>query len=171
MPLPGLNDEQRRTLCSYLTVGCDLETAARLVRSTRFEVLREAEADPAFAFDLRAAEAAAELAHQHNVQLAGRQEKHWRASAWWLERRSPERYAARPPHALTARELEAFIAELVGIIRDELGNSPAVGRLLRRLEDQGHARPHPAAAPAARLAEPPPASAPVVLDETAQDEP
>ena len=48
--------------------------------------------DAEFVANVRRAEASVELSHMRNVQQAAKDKKDWRASVWWLERRSPERF-------------------------------------------------------------------------------
>ena len=57
--------------------------------------------DADFAAEVRRAEAPVELSHMRNVQNAAQDGKNWRASVWWLERRSPERFGPRGAGTVT----------------------------------------------------------------------
>jgi len=134
-PIPsGLTSEQQRDVCLVLSLGCDREAAVKYVGCSLEELHREMIGDSAFAADVRRAEAASEMMHMRNVQNAARDEKHWRASVWWLERRAPERYGRRAVEAVTLRQLESFIALLVSAVMDEVRAADDRQRLLARLQ-------------------------------------
>jgi hypothetical protein len=126
--------EQKRDICLVLSLGCDRETAFKYVGWSLEELRREMLRDQAFAAELRRAEAASELMHMRNVQNAARDEKHWRASVWWLERRAPERYGRRAAETVTLRQLESFVALLVSAVTDEVQAVEDRQRLLTRLQ-------------------------------------
>jgi hypothetical protein len=88
--------------------------------------------DPQFAKQLARAEATPEFSHMRNLQNAAKDEKHWRASVWWLERCAPERYARRNPAAISAVQLKQIIKELADAIAGEVGCREDRERLLTR---------------------------------------
>ncbi|MEO0529630.1 MAG: hypothetical protein AAF266_03530, partial [Planctomycetota bacterium] len=118
-----LTDEQKRDAVLITSVGCDRETAAKYAGCTADELNNAIDIDHDFADQLQRAEAGCELAHMRTIQQAGRDERHWRASVWWLERRLPERYARRGPGSVGRRELVRFLeAVATGVataVRDE----------------------------------------------------
>ena len=59
--------------------------------------------------------------------------KHWRAAAWMLERAYPERFARRDPASLHARQARRLLNEVIDIIRSEIPDHYALGRLARRV--------------------------------------
>ena len=89
--------------------------------------------DVGFRKQLLRAEATPEFNHMRNLYNAAKDEKHWRASVWWLERRSPERYARRAPGAITPTQLQQVIEALTGAIAGEVNNSQDRQRVLARL--------------------------------------
>ena len=89
--------------------------------------------DAKFAAQLSRAEATAELSHMRNLQNAAKDEKHWRASVWWLERRAPERYARRAADAISTAQLQAFVEELADVLVAEITSPSDRQRLLTRL--------------------------------------
>lgn len=115
-----LADEQKGQICGILSVGCDRETAANFVGCSIADIGRAMRLDPAFASSILRTEAGAELSHMSNVQQAAKEAKNWRASIWWLERHSPERFGPRGAGEVTVRQLRAFIDTLVGILSDEI---------------------------------------------------
>jgi len=89
-----LTSEQRDVVAAA-RLGCDRATAQRCVGWSSRELVRQLAAHAGFRRELERAEAALELSHLRNVQAAAADEKNWRASVWWLERRAPERYGRR----------------------------------------------------------------------------
>jgi hypothetical protein len=67
------------------------------------------------------------------VQQAAREQKQWRASLWWLERRAPDRYARRDAGTVTRRELGRFLHAVAGGIAAEVRDEDDRRRVLDRL--------------------------------------
>jgi hypothetical protein len=132
-----LTDEQKSRLCTALSMGCDREVAASLVGCTLEGIKRQMQHDAQFAAQVCQAEAASELAHLRNVQAAAKDVKNWRASVWWLERRSPERYAGRKAGVVTVRQLKAFVAMLVEVVSREVRDAGDQQRVMAQLASIG----------------------------------
>jgi len=131
---PALTDAQKREVCAILSVGCDRLGAAKYVGCLWEQIRSAMLEDQQFAADIRRAEAGAELTHMRNVQSAARDEKHWRASVWWLERRSPERYGRRDAGAVTPRQLERVVDLLADVVSEEVSDAQDRLHLLERLQ-------------------------------------
>jgi hypothetical protein len=131
---PQLSDERKQKICLYLSVGCDREAAAKLCDCTHWDIHCAMQRDAAFADEVRRAEGASELVHVRNVQNASQDAKNWRASVWWLERRSPERFGKRGAGTVTTRQLKAFIAQLATIVTQEISDANDRQRLLDRFD-------------------------------------
>jgi hypothetical protein len=101
-----LTEAQERQICQSLQQGCDLETAAGKATCALADIVTAIAANPQFALRVRFAEATAEETHMKNVLDATKDGKYWRASVWWLEQRSPERFGHRAPGVVTPRQLE-----------------------------------------------------------------
>lgn len=129
-----LSAEQKGQVCGILSVGCDRETAANFVGCSISDIGRAMQRDSSFSATVRRTEAAAELNHMRNVQQAAKDEKHWRASVWWLERRSPERFGARSAGTVTTRQLKAFINMLGDSLSDEIHDDADRQRVLARFD-------------------------------------
>jgi hypothetical protein len=131
-----LTDEQKAAIFGILSVGCDRQTAADYIGCSLSELGQAMRRDKAFAKAVRRHEATVELNHMHNVnELATKQDKkEWRASVWWLERRSPERFAARSAGTVTARQLIRFTSMLAGILADEIRDEADRTRVLLRID-------------------------------------
>lgn len=129
-----LSDEQKGQICGILSVGCDRETAANFVGCSLTEIGHMMQLDPAFALNILRTEAGTELSHMRNVQQAAKDVKNWRASVWWLERHSPERFGARGAGEVTVRQLKAFVETLAGVLNDEFQNEEQRKRVIGRLD-------------------------------------
>jgi hypothetical protein len=126
-----LTDEQKSQVRGILSVGCDRQTAVDYVGCSLADIRRAMQQDAAFMADVRRAEAGIELMHMRNVQEVAETKKEWRASVWWLEHRSPERFA-RKVGTMTARQLKAFTAMLLDIYREEVRDAADRERLIAR---------------------------------------
>jgi hypothetical protein len=129
-----LTDEQKGQIYGILSVGCDRQTAANFVGCSLAEIRRTMQQDATFAAGVCRAEAGAELNHMRNVQQAAKDEKHWRASVWWLERRSPERYGPRGPGVVTVRQLKAYVEILADVLREDVRDADERHQILARLK-------------------------------------
>lgn len=114
---PTLTDEQKGRIYGILSVGCDRQTAADYMGCSLTELRSVMQHDSTFAKEVRRSEAQVEFNHMQNVHAIARDKKDWRASVWWLERRSPERFARRAG-AVTARQLKAYIAVLSELLHE-----------------------------------------------------
>ncbi len=141
-PLPQFSQQQKRDFCLMISVGCDRETACKYWGWTAADLHRVLDDDHEFARQLLRAEGTAEFAHMRNLHNAAKEEKNWRVSVWWLERRSPERFARRAPNVLTATQMSAIIEELADGIAEEITNQDDRRRLLNRLAQIGRAMQH-----------------------------
>lgn len=130
-----LTPEQKREVCTIAAVGCDRQIAARYLGCGPAELNAAIEADAQFARDLAQAEAGAELVHMKNLKEAAQEEKNWRASVWWLERRAPDRYGRREAGSLTPRQVGQFVESLSQIIAEEVRDADDRDRLLQRLTE------------------------------------
>jgi hypothetical protein len=128
---PPLTDEQKATIRGILSVGCDRQTAADYVGCSLADIRRTMQQDASFMAEVRRAEAGIELMHMRNVQEAAEKKKDWRASVWWLEQRSPERFA-RKVGSMTAKQLKYFGAMMLDIYREEVRDSADRERLIAR---------------------------------------
>ena len=91
---PILDELKRREILAILTVGCRRRTAAKYVGCTVQTISNTAARDPDFAKQVRQAEQQAEIGALKEIREAGKEPRHWRAAAWLLERRNPDRLRA-----------------------------------------------------------------------------
>jgi hypothetical protein len=116
-----LKGKDKDKLTAALQLGNTRETAANVVRLTDEELLAEIESDPQLERDLRQAEAAAEVQHMRTVHKAAQDEKNWRSSVWWLERRDRQRSAAAKwGLSDVTKAIQAAVKRLLEIILKEV---------------------------------------------------
>jgi hypothetical protein len=130
-----LSAEQKAQVYGILSVGCDRETAANFVGCSQTDIIRAMRSDPEFARTVRRTEAAAELSHMRTVHNAAKDEKNWRASVWWLERRSPERFGSRSAGTVTARHLKAFLTILGEGLNSDIHDAADHERVMSRFKE------------------------------------
>jgi hypothetical protein len=133
-PIPvQLTEEQKGQTCAVVSVGCDWQTAANIIGCSLVDFRRAMRHDAAFAARIRRAGAGCELSHMRNIHQAGQDSKNWRASVWWLERHSPERYGRRGAGVVTARQIKTFVDMLADILREDVKSADerklVIGRL------------------------------------------
>ena len=63
-------------------------------------------------------------------------EQYWRAAAWTLERRLPNRYGIKKPESLTAEHVQKFMATCMQVITDELPNKEQQEKVINRLAEE-----------------------------------
>lgn len=131
---PSFTEELKDQVCAILQRGSDRQTAANLLGLSLADLRQQLRADPTFRRQVRQAEAACEFRHMEHLQKAAGDEKNWRVSVWWLERRAPERFARRDPGVVTARQLEAFVDVLATAIAEDVHDRGDRRRLLRTMK-------------------------------------
>ncbi len=130
-----LTNEQKSQICGVLAVGCDRRTAADYIGCSLADIRRSMQQDAKFLADVCRVEAQVEVRHMSNVQeMATGEKRDWRASVWWLERRSPERFGRRTAGAITMPQLKAIIAILAESIASDVHDDGDRDRIRRRLK-------------------------------------
>jgi hypothetical protein len=130
-----LTAEQKGRVHGILSVGCDRETAANFIGCSLVDFAEAMKRDSEFAASVRKTEAAVELAHMRTVQQAAKEEKNWRASVWWLERRSPERFGSRGAGTVTTKHLKAFLNVAGAVLNAEIQDPADRERVMNRLTE------------------------------------
>jgi hypothetical protein len=142
-----LTQQNKSTMCTVLALGGDRATACKLMGVSLQQLVAEMERDTEFAKAVLNAEGKAELEHMRNVRMAAIDDKNWRGSIWWLERRdrSQDDVEEESPwgNLSFVREALAKLVELVvAEIGDPIRRQLLVARLLEvatRAVDQGTA--------------------------------
>jgi hypothetical protein len=113
-------DKQKSKLLGMVLIGCAREAAAHTVGWSESQLRVELKTDEPFALELARSEGIAELHHMRAVKKATEDEKNWRASTWWLDRRSRDRKDRSNKRVVTSDELTEFVEDLVRIILTEI---------------------------------------------------
>lgn len=129
-----LTAAQREQLLSYLRTGGDLATMCKYVGSTLVQLQRDMKRDPDFAQEVARAEAAVELTQMGNVLKAAKDEKNWRTSVWWIERRTRQR-VGDSDRAVTEAHIVELVDELARLALKELPDPAAQRRFIEGLND------------------------------------
>ena len=134
-PPATLDRELQREVCRILALGCSLRVAADHVGCAMATIRRTARLDERFAKRLRRAATLHELRHARRVLDASKDDRHWRAAAWVLERGYPDRYASRKPAAVSPRQLSDVLGRFARLIFDSAGDATSRRRALERVEE------------------------------------
>ena len=103
-----LTTKERAEVLAILTAGCSRATAARCIRRSSNTIRREMTEHPQFAAQVTKAEEGTELFYLSRIRSAAQKDQYWRAAAWILERRLPNRYGAQKPESLTVEQVQKF---------------------------------------------------------------
>ena len=135
LAVPPLSDEQKGRVLGVLSVGCDRETASNIVGCSVVGLVRAMRSDAEFGAAVRRTEAAVEVKHMRVVHQVVDDVKNWRASVWWLERRSPERFGKRSAGTVTSRHLKSFLAIIGNLLNDNVHDGEDRERVVARLNE------------------------------------
>ncbi|MBA3483866.1 MAG: hypothetical protein H0T51_18835 [Pirellulales bacterium] len=89
-----ITDFEKGQLDSVLKMGCSRDTACKYAGVSADRLLAEMQRDPTFERSILHAESHPEVRHIGNVNKASQDERNWRSSVWWLERREREQESA-----------------------------------------------------------------------------
>jgi hypothetical protein len=129
-----LDAQRRGEICGILAMGGTRAVAARYIGCSPSTVYRAARKDPDFARQLRAAEGRAEILQLKNItDAAAGSNQYWRAAAWMLERRFPERYANRAADTATIEQLAQIVNRFTDLMIAEIEDAALRQRILDRL--------------------------------------
>ena len=98
---PVLDEEKRRKIIAMLANGSSRRVVANYIGCAPSTITRTILRDGEFAAAVAEAEQNTEIDALRHIRNAARNNRYWRAAAWLLERRNPQDFAKRPPHAFT----------------------------------------------------------------------
>ncbi len=127
-----LTDEMQTEICSMISVGCSMRTAARLAGCSEASIRGLAERDEAFFERLRAACMRREVLPLSAILKAS--QTHWRAAAWYLSRLNREEYGYRRAETVSPVMLREWTDELHKAVLAALSDKAARRRFLRILD-------------------------------------
>jgi len=129
-----LDEKQKDAIIAIITVGCTRYTAARYVGCQPADIRREIGRNREFAQQVARAEEAAEFYYLSQIKAAAKKEQYWRAAAWVLERRNPNRYAARGAHTITFDQLTRLMTQIAEIVGGEIKDAETRVKILKRFQ-------------------------------------
>ncbi len=129
-----ISEIKQREILALLSVGCSRRTAARYVNCTQKAIDELARTNPDFAEKLRRAEANLEIESIKNMFNAAKQEKNWRASAWVLERKSPQEFLKKKPDVIPSGLLDTLLNRIVTLLIEECPAAVQRKGLLKKLD-------------------------------------
>jgi hypothetical protein len=135
MPQSKLDPKKRGEICGVLAMGGSRAVAARYAGCSASTIYRTAKKDRQFASELRQAEGRAEVLQLKNITDAARNKQYWRAAAWMLERRFPNRYAPRKPRMATIEQFAQVLDSFIDLIVSEISDASLRERILNRLRE------------------------------------
>lgn len=130
---PPLDATQKSHILAILSIGGSRQLAAQFVGCTPQTIQRAARRDPAFAQAIRQSERQPILSHLKSLQTAAKQEQHWRASAWVLERKNPQEFAPRGPDVITGQQLHELLTQIVQILVEAIPVASIRKNVIKRL--------------------------------------
>ena len=139
-----LSKSQKDKLCQIVAMGCDRDTACQYHGLSADQLHALMHDDEQFARELLRSEAQAEVLHMGNIKKASQDEKNWRSSVWWLERRDQDRDHADEPENLTpevSAALERFVEIVVAEITDDDQRESLRQRLLQLVDQTVETQP------------------------------
>ncbi len=133
-----LTPRQKEQVLNVLRVGCRRQTALDFVGIGADELHSEMVRDAAFARDVLQAEAVAEIQHMSRVQSAAKDDRNWRASAWWIERQRQDVAAtdASPTRWHVVELVERLAQVIVTVLDDEELRHALLEQLLVAVETE-----------------------------------
>ncbi len=129
-----LDADKKREVVAIVSVGCSRAVAAKYVGCSAETIRRGAKRDAEFGEQLRRAETGHELRYLQLIQGAAKDAKYWRAAAWALERKYPERYGQRATGSVTKAEMGQMVRELGETIAAEVSEAAVRRKILARLD-------------------------------------
>ena len=130
--------ELAKKICRWVAAGVSVEAAAEAEGVARATVYNWRERgqegkEPYASFVTDLAKAHAQVEARLSVTIVNRAKDDWRAGAWHLERRVPERFAEQ---AKLEKKLEEIVGKVLDAAREEM-DPDGHQRLLRKLAREG----------------------------------
>jgi len=130
---PVLDEGKRREICAILAVGCSRETAAKYVGCHRTTITKTAQRDDDFALALAQAESKYEILHLSHINKAATEGRYWRAAAWALERKYPDRYGQSHGQLFSIEQVTQVLSQFADVLLEEVPEDLERQRILERL--------------------------------------
>ncbi|QEG37834.1 hypothetical protein [Bythopirellula goksoeyrii] len=137
-----ITESDKRAIRTMVAMGCEITVAAQALGWNSEQLADELHSNPAFASEVEQAEGQAQFHFVRSLHSASKDEKHWRAATWWLERRAQKQFALRGSRAWTDAELVAFLDSLTTIIVKSVSNLEDRQQLLADLGSLAQGETH-----------------------------
>ncbi len=134
----GLDEVKKRKIIGILMVGASRENAAKYIGCSPTTIRNEIRRDPAFATEVQQAEEESEVFFLQKIRAAANKEQYWRAAAWALERRCPNRYAPRGAKTLSEEQVMKLVSDLVEIVIPEIHDTVERRNIIRKVNRLVH---------------------------------
>jgi hypothetical protein len=131
-PIAPLTPQQRAGVLKWLPGGSDRAAVCDAVGVTLVQLQLEMKRDPEFAQQVARAEASMELLQMNRVIKATDDDKNWRTSIWWIERRTRERLR-RANASLSEADVFELVDAIACTISQDLPESDCHRRMIERL--------------------------------------
>ena len=128
-----LDDVKRGEICAILAVGGSRRTAARYVGCAASTIRNTAKRDEDFMRAILQAESKHEVLHLSYINSAAKDGRYWRAAAWALERKYPNRWAQRDPRQFTLEQVFDLLAQFANVVLEYVDDRLVRKRIIKRL--------------------------------------
>ena len=130
-----LDSGKRREIIAILSLGCSRATAARYVGCHAATITRTATRDAEFAEQIRQAESLLEIKHLRNIDTAAKDARYWRAAAWALERKFPDRWGPDRAQGVTPEQVSQTLRQFAQLVIDEVTDAETQDHILKRMDE------------------------------------
>jgi hypothetical protein len=130
----NLTAAEKKSILAIITVGCSRETAARYVNCSVWKIREQMKSDSNFAAQMAKAAQESELYFIQKIRSAAEKEQYWRAAAWALERRYPNRYAVKNGKKIPQEQVVNILNKLAAVVVNEVSGKEEQQRLLKRIK-------------------------------------
>jgi IS30 family transposase len=128
-----LTHQERNEILALLSAGYSRTTAAKYIHRAPVTLRSDIAEHPKFAQQVAKAEEGSEVFYLSCIRKAALKEQYWRAAAWVLERRLPNRYGTQKPETMTAEQVQKFMTTCIEIIVNELPDDEQRKNIFNRL--------------------------------------
>jgi len=133
-PRTLLDAGKQNKIFGVLVAGGSRSLAAAYVGCCPATIRNTALRDPVFAEELKKAESGNEVKFLAAISKAANEGRYWRAAAWALERKYPDKYALKRADTLTVEQVKVAFEQFASVVVEELADLDCRRRVLKRLK-------------------------------------